>query len=63
MRSRETPTSVIVLRLANLRAPVVVDRLRFVLPACTESLQQGAVIVVEEHRVRIRALPVGVVRP
>jgi predicted nuclease of predicted toxin-antitoxin system len=63
MRSRDTPTSVIVLRLANLRASVVVERLRPVLPACAESLRQGAVVVVEEHRVRIRALPLGVVRP
>ena len=49
--------SVILFRLHNTRTPHVIDRLRAVLKQSQSVLEQGAVIVVEESRHRIRHLP------
>jgi predicted nuclease of predicted toxin-antitoxin system len=51
--------SVILLRLHNTRTPHLIQRLATVLADATEALEQGAVVVVEESRHRIRYLPLG----
>jgi predicted nuclease of predicted toxin-antitoxin system len=51
--------SVILLRLHNTRTPHLIKRLATVLADATEALEQGAVVVVEESRHRIRYLPLG----
>lgn len=51
--------SVILFRLHNTRTPHVIDRLRTVLKESESALEQGAIIVIEESRHRIRRLPLG----
>ena len=51
--------SIIVFRLRNTRTPHVISRLESVLAASPKALEEGAVIVVEETRHRIRYLPIG----
>lgn len=57
--SRGSLTSVVVFRLRNPRAQRVLERLQSILPAVTEALEAGAVVVVEETRHRVRRLPIG----
>jgi len=57
--SGQQNVSVVLFRLQNPRAPHVIDRLRVVLPEALSALEQGAVVVVEESRFRIRRLPIG----
>jgi predicted nuclease of predicted toxin-antitoxin system len=49
--------SVILFRLRNTRTPHVIDRLATVLRHCGKALEQGAIVVVEESRHRVRRLP------
>jgi len=49
--------SVIVFRLRNTRASHVIQRLQAVLAESAEALDEGAVVVVEETRHRVRRLP------
>ena len=49
-------TSVVLFRLHNTRTPHVIDRLKTVLKHSTETLEHGAVIIVEESRHRTRRL-------
>jgi predicted nuclease of predicted toxin-antitoxin system len=58
-RTGTQAVSVIVFRLANLKADHVVTLLRRVLAKATADLNRGAVVIVEETRVRIRHLPLG----
>jgi len=51
--------SVILFRLRNTRTPHVIDRLRTVLEESGQALEQGAIIIVEEARHRVRRLPIG----
>jgi len=51
--------SVVLLRLRNMRAPMVMQRLTAVLPDVTAALTSGAVVVVEDARHRVRKLPIG----
>jgi len=51
-------TSVIVFRLANATSPHVIQRLDVALARVGEALEQGAIVVVEENRCRIRRLPI-----
>jgi predicted nuclease of predicted toxin-antitoxin system len=51
--------SVILFRLHNTRTPHVIDRLRTILKESASTLEQGAIIVVEESRHCIRRLPLG----
>lgn len=57
--SRRQKTSVVLFRLQNTRTPHVIERLQFILQQAEGVLEQGAVIVVEESRFRIRRLPIG----
>lgn len=51
--------SIVLFRLRNTRTPHVMERLRRVLDESGDALQQGAIIVVEETRHRVRYLPLG----
>ena len=57
--SKGRKTSVILFRLHNTRTPHVIDRLARALADCTDALEKGAVVVVEESRQRVRLLPIG----
>ncbi len=50
---------VVLLRLQNTRNENVLARLRLALTECAEELDSGAIVVVEDGRYRVRALPVG----
>ena len=54
-----TSVSTILFRLRNTRADFVVQRLKAVLDQSTEELAQGAVVLVEDGRHRVRRLPIG----
>ena len=49
--------SVVLFRLNNTRTPFVIARLSQVLADAGEALCSGAIVVVEDHRHRIRRLP------
>src|SRR6266567_4682783 len=51
--------SVVLFRLRNTRAEFVIQRLKIVLERSTEELAQGAVVLVEDGRHRVRRLPIG----
>lgn len=51
--------SVILFRIRNAGRQSVVSHLEKVLPASSVALNDGAVVVVEDSRFRIRALPIG----
>lgn len=55
----ETTTSVVLFRLWNERAGNVIARLDRALRQSSEALSAGAIVTVEEHRVRVRRLPLG----
>jgi predicted nuclease of predicted toxin-antitoxin system len=52
-------TSVIVFRLRDARTPAVIGRLQSVLRASSREIEEGAVVVVEDGRHRVRRLPIG----
>lgn len=51
--------SVILFRLRNTRADFVIQRLDSVLAQSSAELLQGAIVVVEDRRHRVRKLPIG----
>ena len=55
-------TSVILLRLQNTRTAFVLRRLATVLESSRLPLEHGAVVVVEDARLRFRYLPIGTER-
>jgi predicted nuclease of predicted toxin-antitoxin system len=57
--SRRQKASVVLFRLQNTRTAHVIERLQFILQQAEGALEQGAVVVVEEARFRIRRLPIG----
>lgn len=57
--SGETLTSVISFRLRNTLPSNVIVRLKAVLSASTQALEEGVVVSVEDARHRIRKLPIG----
>jgi predicted nuclease of predicted toxin-antitoxin system len=58
-RSGQVSTSVIVFRLVWPRTVRVIERLASVLGAAGPTIQQGAIVLVEETRYRVRRLPIG----
>jgi predicted nuclease of predicted toxin-antitoxin system len=58
LSNRQT-VSVVIFRLRNTRTRHVIERLRVVLQEAGQALARGAVVVVEEGRLRVRRLPVG----
>lgn len=54
-----TTTSVIVFRLRDARPSTVTARLAQVLATSGRDLEEGAVVVVEDARHRVRLLPIG----
>jgi predicted nuclease of predicted toxin-antitoxin system len=57
--SRATSVSVVLFRLRNTRADFVIRRLKIVLGQSAQELAQGAVVLVEDERHRVRKLPIG----
>ena len=53
------PVAVILFRLRSAQTARIVDRLQGVLASAAQALEKGAVVIVEEARVRIRRLPIG----
>ncbi len=51
--------SVVIFRLSNARADSVIGRLTVALDAASPMLLSGAIVAVEDHRVRIRSLPIA----
>jgi len=51
--------SVIVFRLSNTRSAHAIERLEHVLNESAAALENGAMISVQEHRHRVRLLPIG----
>ncbi len=54
-----TMVSVVLFRIENANAPRVIAHLESLLRDSAPALQQGAIVVVEEARHRIRRLPIG----
>ena len=57
--SRNESVSVILLRLRNTRVDFLIQRLESVLEKSSEELAQGAVLLVEDGRHRVRRMPIG----
>ncbi len=57
--SRREKVSIILFRLRNTRTSHLIHRLSTVLEDSAEALGEGAVVVVEESRHRVRYLPLG----
>ncbi len=57
--SQGQKASIILFRLHNTRTSHLIKRLTTVFADATDALEQGAVVVVEESRHRIRHLPLG----
>jgi len=55
--SGEKQVTVILFRLHNTRTPHVIERIEKVLRDSAQALEEGAIVVVEETRHRIRRLP------
>jgi predicted nuclease of predicted toxin-antitoxin system len=56
---REKKPSILLLRRISQRRPEVqVEVLLANLPAIAEPLAAGSVVVIEEHRIRVRSLPI-----
>jgi predicted nuclease of predicted toxin-antitoxin system len=53
------PVSVVVFRLRDTRTETVISRLGAVLRESSDALSQGAIIVVEDGRHRVRKLAIG----
>ena len=51
--------SVVLFRLNNTTTPFMIQRLGVVLPQVRKALQDGAIVVVQDGRHRIRRLPLG----
>lgn len=56
--SRNENVAIVVFRLRNTRAKHVMERLEKVLAESSDALAKGAIISVEEHRHRVRRLPI-----
>ncbi len=56
--SRAKLPSVIIFRLGNETSEFIVTRLREALDRCSDDLQKGAILSVEEAAIRVRHLPI-----
>ena len=50
--------SVVTLRLHNTNTTHVIERLETALDSAADALEKGAIVIVEESRIRIRRLPI-----
>ena len=50
-------TGVVLFRLRNTRASFVIQRLSDVISECADALANGAIVIVEESRHRVRQFP------
>jgi len=57
--SKGRKASVVLFRLHNTRASHIIERLEKVLAGVSAALVDGAVVTVEESRIRTRLLPIG----
>jgi predicted nuclease of predicted toxin-antitoxin system len=57
--SGSTHTSVILFRVRNASAAHIIQRLSVVLPSCADVLAEGAVVLVEDGRYRVRRFPIN----
>ncbi|MGD1276677.1 MAG: DUF5615 family PIN-like protein [Tepidisphaeraceae bacterium] len=57
--SGERVVSVVLFRMNNTTAPLLIQRLQAVFSDAAESLKEGAVVVVEDARHRVRRLPLA----
>ena len=55
----EARVGVVLFRLRSAQTARIVDRLQGVLAPAAQALEKGAVVIVEETRLRIRRLPIG----
>ncbi|MCB9866809.1 MAG: DUF5615 family PIN-like protein [Phycisphaerales bacterium] len=51
--------SCVIFRTSNARSPFLIDRLSAVMPLVEAPLQNGAIVVIEDARHRVRRLPLG----
>jgi predicted nuclease of predicted toxin-antitoxin system len=56
--SGESTPSVVILRTRTLKAEKLQARLLEILKQCQEDLENGAVVIVEDAKVRVRTLPI-----
>jgi predicted nuclease of predicted toxin-antitoxin system len=57
--SGQNNVSVVLFRLHNTRTPHVIERLDVALQETKEMLESGAIVVIEENRLRVRRLPLS----
>ena len=57
--SREGAPSVVLLRLSSLRVDKVGVRVLKAIEAAERDIGEGAIVVIEDKRVRVRSLPMG----
>jgi predicted nuclease of predicted toxin-antitoxin system len=55
--SGESTPSVVILRTRTLRAEKLQARLLEILKQCQEDLKNGAIVIVEDAKTRVRTLP------
>jgi predicted nuclease of predicted toxin-antitoxin system len=53
------PSVILLRRLAYHRAELVVSLVLLNLPQLADAIAQGSLVVLEEHRIRVRRLPLG----
>ena len=58
-RQDRWPSVLLLRRLAFHRPDFVLSLLLANLPQLTDALEQGSLVVLEEHRIRVRRLPLG----
>lgn len=57
--TRSAASGVVLLRLRLARQPYLRERLRAAIDEAAEALQAGAIVLVEDGRIRIRKMPPG----